>query len=68
MGWAESPDVLESQPVDSSSFQPSAVMPSLKPVPQEQLRTGKMLEMAENVPGTYSDCGECLQQVSTICD
>ena len=27
-------------------------MPSLKPAPQEQLRTGKTSETAENVPGT----------------
>ena len=34
-------EVLQSEPVDYSGFQPSAVMPSLKPAPQEQLRAGE---------------------------
>ena len=48
---ADSLEVLQSEPVDYSGFQLSAVMPSLKPAPQEQLRAGKMSETAENVPG-----------------
>ena len=55
---ADSLEVLQSEPVDYSGFQPSAVMPSLKPAPQEQLRAGKMSETAENIPGTYIDCWE----------
>ena len=50
-GWGRLP---RSPTVNYSGFQPSAVMPSLKPAAQEQLRA----EMAENVPGTYTDCGE----------
>ena len=65
---ADSLEVLQSEPVDYSGFQPSAVMPSLKPAPQEQLRAGKTSEMAENVPGTYTDCGEQSYQVSNVCD
>ena len=38
---ADSLEVLQSEPVNYSGFQPSAVMPSLKPAPQEQLRAGK---------------------------
>ena len=57
-GWGRLLEVLQSEPVDYSGFQPSAVMPSLKPAPQEQLRAGKMSETAENVPGTYTDYGE----------
>ena len=49
---ADSLEVLQSEPVNYSGFQPSAVMPSLKPVPQEQLRAGKTSETAENVPET----------------
>ena len=64
----ESPDILESEPVDYSGFQPSAVMSCLKPVPQEQLRARKKLQTAQNVSETYSDCGECLQQVLIACD
>ena len=67
-GGADSPEVLQSEPVDYSGFQPSAVMPSLKPVPQEQLRAGKTSETAENVSETYTDCGEHPQQVSTVCN
>ena len=55
---ADSLEVLQSEPVDYSGFQPSAVMPFLKPAPQEQLRAGKTSEMTENVLGTYTDCGE----------
>ena len=51
---ADSLEVLQSEPVDYSGFQPSAVMPSLKPVPQEQLRAGKTLETTKNVSGTYT--------------
>ena len=65
---ADSLEVLQSEPVDSSGFQPIPVMPSLKPVPQEQLRAGKTSEMAENVPGTYTDYGEHPQQVLNVCD
>ena len=65
---ADSLEVLQSEPVDYSGFQPSAVMPSLKPVPQEQLRAGKTSETAENVPGTYTDCGEQSYRVSNVCD
>ena len=53
---AGSLEVLQSEPVDYSGFQPSAVMPSLKPAPQEQLRAGKTLETTENIPETYTDC------------
>ena len=65
---ADSLEVLQSKPVDYSGFQLSAVMPSLKPAPQEQLRAGKMSEMAENIPGTYTDCGSNLTkfQMSVI--
>ena len=66
--WADSLEVLQSEPVDYSGFQPSAVMPSLKPAPQEQLRAGKMSEMAENVQGTYTDYEEQSYQVSNVCD
>ena len=52
---ADSPEVQQSEPVDYSGFQPSAVMPSLKPAPQEQLRAGKMSEMAKNVPLTVGN-------------
>ena len=65
---ADSLEVLPSEPVDYSGFQPSAVMPSLKPAPQEQLRAGKTSEMAENVPGTYTDCGEQFYQVLNVWD
>ena len=57
-GWSRLPRSLQSEPVDYSGFQPSPVMPSLKPAPQEQLRAGKTSKTAENVPGTYTDCGE----------
>ena len=67
-GGADSLEVLQSEPVDYSGFQPSAVMPSLKPVPQEQLRAGKTSETAENVPGTYTDCGKQFYRVSNVCD
>ena len=67
-GGADSLEVLQSEPVDYSGFQPSAVMPSLKPVPQEQLRAGKTSETAENVPGTYTDCGEQSYRVLNVCD
>ena len=55
---ADSLEVQQSEPVDYSGFPPSAVMPSLKPAPQEQLRAGKTLKTAENVPGTYTNCRE----------
>ena len=67
-GGADSLEVLQSEPVNYSGFQPSAVMPSLKPAPQEQLRAGKTLEMAENVPETYTDCGKQSYQVSNVCN
>ena len=57
-GWGRLLEVLQSEPVNYSGVQPSAVMPSLKPAPQEQLRAGKTLETAENVPETYTDCGK----------
>ena len=65
---ADSLEVLQSEPVDYSGFQPSAVMPSLKPAPQEQLRAGKTLETTENVLETYTDCGEQFYQVSNVCN
>ena len=65
---ADSLEVLQSEPVDYSGFQPSAVMPSLKPAPQEQLRAGKTSETAKNVPETYTDCGEQCYRVSNVCD
>ena len=55
---ADSLEVLQSEPVNYIGFQPSAVMPSLKPAPQGQLRAGKMSKTVENVPRTYTDCGE----------
>ena len=67
-GGADSLEVLQSEPVDYSGFQPSAVMPSLKPAPQEQLRAGKTSKTAENVLGTYTDCGEQSYRVSNVCD
>ena len=63
---ADSLEVLKSEPVDYSGFQPSAVMPSLKPAPQEQLRAGKTLETAENVPETYTDCEEQSYRVLNV--
>ena len=47
---ADSLEVLQSEPVDYSGFQPSAVMPSLKPAPQQQLRAGKTSKTAEKTP------------------
>ena len=67
-GLGRLPRILQSEPVDYSGFQPSAVMPSLKPAPQEQLRAGKTSETAENVPGTYTDCGKQSYQVLNICN
>ena len=55
---ADSLEVLQSEPVNYSGFQPSAVMPSLKPAPQEQLRAGKTSETAENILGTYTNYGK----------
>ena len=68
LGTLDSLEVLQSEPVDYSGFQPSAVMPSLKPAPQEQLRAGKTSETAENVPGTCTDCGQQFCRVSNVCD
>ena len=64
----DSLEVLQGEPVDYSGFQPSAVMPSLKPAPQEQLRAGKTSETTENVPGTYTDCEKQSYRVSNVCD
>ena len=67
-GWGRLPRSPTEWPVDYSGFQPSAVMPSLKPAPQEQLRAGKTSETAENVPETYTDCGKQFYQVSNVYD
>ena len=50
-GGADSLEVLQSEPVDYSGFQPSAVMPSLKPAPQEQLRAGKRQKRLKTYQG-----------------
>ena len=59
-GWGRLPEVLQSEPVDYSGFQPSAVMPSLKPAPQEQLRAGKTSEITEKYQGLILTVGSNL--------
>ena len=59
MSWRAS----QSVPAISSHLLISWKMSPLKPVPQEELRTGKTSEMSGNVPEIYSDTGKCLQEV-----
>ena len=62
MSWRSSQSVTAT----SSHLLISWKMSPLKPVPQEELRTGKTSETSANVPGTCSDTGECLQEVSAV--
>ena len=62
MSWRAS----QSVPATSSHLLISWKMSPLKPVPQEELRTGKTLEIFVNIPGIYSDTGKCLQEVSAV--
>ena len=62
MSWRSS----QSVPATSSHLLISWKMSPLKPVPQEELRTGKTSETSANVPGTCNDTGECLQEVSAM--
>ena len=65
-GGAVLPDVLESQPTDSSHLLISWKMSPLKPVPQAVLWTGKVAETSANVPGICSNIVQCLQEVLVV--
>ena len=56
----------QSVPATSSHLLISWKMSPLKPVPQEELRTGKTSKTSAKIPGTYSDTGKCLQEVSDV--
>ena len=62
MSWRSSQSVQAT----SSHLLISWKMSPLKPVPQEELRTGKTLETSANILGTYSDTRKCLQEVSAV--
>ena len=62
MSWRSSQLV----PATSSHLLISWKMSPLKPVPQEELRTGKTSETSANVPEICSDTEKCLQEVSAM--